>query len=85
MGDSVGRWEGDALVVDVAGYNDKTRLGPPGSFHSDALHVTERYTLTPENRLHCEVTLEDPKVLNKPWKMTSVDSCIFPAKSNQRI
>jgi hypothetical protein len=51
MGDSVGHWEGDTLVVDVTSFNDKTWLGPVGSFHSEALHVTERYTRTDYNTI----------------------------------
>jgi len=67
MGDSVGRWEGDTLVVDVIGFNEKTWLGPVGSFHSDALHVIERYTRTSNESITYEVTIEDPKVLTKPF------------------
>jgi hypothetical protein len=69
MGDSVGHWEGDTLVVDVIGLNDRTWIGPTGSFHSDAMHVTERYTRVDYNRISYDVTVEDPKVLTKPWVM----------------
>ncbi len=71
MGDSVGHWEGDTLVVDVVGFNDKTWLAGIGSIHSDALHVTERYTRTDFNTLLYEVTMEDPKVFTKLWKTRS--------------
>ena len=67
MGDSVGHWEGDTLVVDVTSFNDKTWIGPTGSFHSEAMHVTERYTRVDYNRINYEPTVEDPKVLTKPW------------------
>jgi len=76
FGDSIGHWEGDTLVVDVTHFNDETWLaGIPGSqggsgyFHSDALHVVERYTRTGDT-LRWEATVEDPNVLTKPWKMT---------------
>jgi hypothetical protein len=71
MGDSVGHWEGDTLVVDVTSFNDKTWIGPTGSFHSEAMHVTERYTRVDYNRINYEVTVEDPKVLTKPWVIRS--------------
>jgi len=71
MGDSVGRWEGDTLVVDVTGFNDKTWLGPVGSFHSEELHVVERYTRVDYNTINYDVTMEDPKVFTKPWNTHS--------------
>ena len=67
MGDSVGHWEGDTLVVDVISFNDRTWIGATGTFHSDAMHVTERYTRVDYNRINYDVTVEDPKVLTKPW------------------
>jgi hypothetical protein len=69
MGDSVGRWDGDTLVVDVVGFNDKTWLSGVGTFHSEALHVTERYTRVDKDRIDYEVTMEDPKVLTRPWTL----------------
>ena len=71
MGDSVGHWEGDTLVVDVTSFNDKTWLGPAGTFHSDQLHVTERYTRISKDRINYDITIEDPKVLTQPWVMHS--------------
>jgi len=71
MGDSVGRWEGDTLVVDVTGFNDKTWLGPVGTFHTEALHVTERYTRIDKDRINYDVTMEDPNVFTKPWTIHS--------------
>jgi hypothetical protein len=68
-GDSVGKWEGDTLVVDVTNFNDRNWISPQGitSFHSDALHVTERYRRTAGNALDVEKTYDDPKVLTRPW------------------
>ncbi len=71
MGDSVGHWEGDTLVVDAVGFNDKTWLGPTGSFHSEELHVTERYTRVDKDRINYDVIMEDPKVFTKPWTIHS--------------
>jgi hypothetical protein len=71
MGDSVGHWEGDALVVDVVGFNDKTWLAGVGSFHTEALHVNELYTRASYNTTAYDVTLEDPKVFTKPWSIRS--------------
>jgi hypothetical protein len=71
MGNSVGHWEGDTLVVDVTGFNDKTWLAGAGTFHSDALHVVERYTRIDKDRINYDVTIEDPKVLTKPWTIHS--------------
>jgi hypothetical protein len=71
MGDSVGYWEGDTLVVDVVGFNDKTWLTTTGTFHSDALHITERYTRIDKDQINYEVTVDDPVVLTKPWIIRS--------------
>jgi hypothetical protein len=70
MGHSVGRWEGDTLVVDVTSLNDQTWFDRAGNFHSDALHVVERYTPLSPDALTYEVTIEDPKVFSRPWKMS---------------
>jgi hypothetical protein len=70
MGQSVGRWEGDTLVVDVTGFNDQTWFDRSGNFHSDALHVVERYTRTSPDVIAYEATIEDPKVFTRPWKMS---------------
>lgn len=67
MGDSVARWDGDTLVVDVTGFNDKGWLSGTGTFHSDALHVVERYTRVNKDQIDWEITMEDPNVLTKPW------------------
>ena len=67
MGDSVARWDGDTLVVDVTGFNDKTWLSGTGSFHSEDLHVVERFTLNSDDTITYTATVTDPKVLTKPW------------------
>jgi hypothetical protein len=67
MGDSVGRWDGDTLVVDVVGFNDKTWLTGGPSIHTEALHVVERYQLAPDGTIAYHATVEDPKALTKPW------------------
>jgi len=70
MGDSRGRWEGDTLVVDVKDLTGQTWLDRSGNFHSEALHVIERFTPLSANHLNYDVTLEDPKVFTRPWKMS---------------
>ena len=72
MGHSVGRWDGDTLVVDVTNFNDRTWFSRAGDFHSDALHVVERFTPLTADALRYEVTIEDPNVFTRPWKMTMV-------------
>jgi hypothetical protein len=70
MGDSRGQWEGNTLVVDVIHFNDETWFDRAGNFHSDALHVVERYTPVGPDHINYEATIEDPKVFSKPWKMS---------------
>jgi hypothetical protein len=70
MGHSVGHWEGDTLVVDVTRLNDQTWFDRAGNFHSDALHVVERYTPLSPDALTYDVTIEDPNVFSRPWKMS---------------
>ena len=70
MGWSVGRWEGETLVIDVTDIEEQTWFDRAGNFHSDALHVVERYTPSDANTLNYEVTIEDPKVFTRPWKMS---------------
>jgi len=69
MGDSRGHWEGSTLVVDVTNNNDKSVFDMAGHFHSDALHVVERFTPLSRDVLQYEATLDDPKVFTRPWKM----------------
>ena len=70
MGWSNGRWDGDTLVVDVTGMNEYTWFDRAGNFHSDAIHVTERWTPSGPNHLLYEATIDDPKVFTRPWKMS---------------
>jgi len=72
LGDSRGRWEGDTLVVDVVHFNDQTWFDRAGNFHSDALHVVERYSLMDPDHINYTVTIEDPKVFTRPWNMNMV-------------
>jgi hypothetical protein len=67
MGHSAGRWEGDTLVVDVTNFNDRAWFDRAGNFHSDALHLTERFTLKSPDVIWYEVTIEDPNVYTRPW------------------
>ena len=69
MGQSVGHWEGDTLVVDVTGLDERTWFDRAGDYHSDQLHVVERYTLHSPEVLWYEATIEDPKVFSRPWKI----------------
>jgi hypothetical protein len=70
MGWSSGSWDGDTLVIDVTGMVEDTWFDRAGDYHSDALHLTERYTPTGPNSLLYEVTVDDPKVYTRPWKMS---------------
>ena len=70
-GDAVGRWDGDTFVVDVTNFTDDTWMSAEGrvSFHSDALHIVERYRRVDAETLEIEATVEDPKVLTGPWQV----------------
>jgi hypothetical protein len=67
MGDSIGKWDGDTLVVDTTNFNDKTWLDRIGHPHSAALHLVERFRLVGPKNLQIELTIEDPKAYTKPW------------------
>jgi hypothetical protein len=69
MGDSRGHWDEDTLVVDVMNFTDQTWFDRAGNFHSDALHVVERYTLSEPNTIMYEATIEDAKVFTRPWRV----------------
>jgi hypothetical protein len=70
MGQSVGHWEGDTLVVDVTGFNDQSWFDRAGNYHSDQLHVVERYTRTSADVISYEATIEDKAVYSRPWKIS---------------
>jgi hypothetical protein len=69
MGDSRGRWEGDTLVVDVTNQVARTWFDIAANFHSDQIHVVERFTPIDENTINYEATIDDPKVYTRPWKI----------------
>jgi hypothetical protein len=69
MGWSIGRWEGNTLVIDVTDQNDQTWFDRAGNFHSEELKVVERYTLADRNTINYEATMEDAKVFSRPWKI----------------
>lgn len=70
MGQSNGRWDGDTLVVDVTDFREESWFDRAGNFHSDALKVTERFTMTSPYHITYEATIEDPNVFTRPWKVT---------------
>jgi hypothetical protein len=70
MGWSNGRWDGDTLVIDVTGFNDKTWFDRAGNFHSEALHVVERWTPAGPNLIQYEALIDDPKVFTRSWKVS---------------
>ncbi|HEY6529813.1 MAG TPA: hypothetical protein VIZ65_14065 [Cellvibrionaceae bacterium] len=70
LGDSRAKWEGDTLVVDVKHFNDKTWLDRAGNYHSDALHVIERWTYIDINTVEYQATVEDEKVFSRPWTLS---------------
>ena len=69
MGQSVGSWSGDTLVIETTGQNDQTWFDRAGNFHSDALRVTERFTPTSPHTMLYEATLEDANVFTEPWSI----------------
>jgi hypothetical protein len=70
MGWSNGSWDGDTLVVDVKGFNDMTWFDRAGNYHTDQLHVVERFTPITPYHLQYEATIEDPGVFTRPWKVS---------------
>jgi hypothetical protein len=70
MGYSVGKWEGDTLVVDSSGFNDQTWLDDGGHPHSDALHVIERFRRIDFGHMELGITIDDPKMYTKSWTVT---------------
>ena len=72
MGDAVGKYEGDTLVIDTIGFNDKTWLDQAGHPHSDALHVIERFRRLSHDKLELNVTIDDPKAYTKTFSATKM-------------
>ena len=70
MGWSNGKWDGESLVVDTKGFNDQSWFDRAGNFHSDALHVVERFTPRSADTLNYEATIEDSKTFSRPWKIS---------------
>lgn len=67
MGLSWARWEGDTLVIESTGFNDRTWFDRAGNYHSDKLKVTERFTRTSDHTIDYAATMEDPEVFTRPW------------------
>jgi hypothetical protein len=67
MGDSIGTWEGNTLVVDTVGFNDKSWLDNDGHPHSEDLHLEERIRRVSHDALAIDVTIDDPKAYTKAW------------------
>jgi len=67
LGYSIGKWDGNTLIVDTIGFNDETWLDDGGFPHTESLHITERYTRVDMDQINYDVTIEDPKVLTRPW------------------
>jgi hypothetical protein len=70
MGHSVGRWEGDTLVVEVTDFSEQPWFDRAGNFHSDGLRLVERYSLITPDAIRYEVTIEDSNVFTRPWKIS---------------
>ena len=69
MGDSVGHWEGDTLVIDTTNQNGKTWFDMAGNFTTPNIHVVERITPVDANTISYEATIEDPTIYTRPWKI----------------
>ena len=72
FGDSIGRWEGNTLVVDTINFNDKTWIDNMGHPHSDKLHLVERFTRTDHDHIRMDITIEDPIAYTQPWTATKI-------------
>jgi hypothetical protein len=70
MGDSRGLWDGDSLVIEVTGSNDRAWFDKAGNYHSDKARITERFTLTDADTIRYEATVTDPQIFTRPWKIT---------------
>jgi len=70
MGNSIAHWDGDTLVIDVTSFNDQSWFDRAGDYHSDELHVIERYTPVNPDVIQYEATIEDPKTFSRPWNIS---------------
>jgi hypothetical protein len=77
MGYSIGKWDGDTLLVDTTGFNDSETILPGGRPHTDALHLIERFRRRDFGHLEIQFTIEDPEVYAKPWRF-KVDQHLLP-------
>jgi hypothetical protein len=71
LGDPIGHWDGDTLVVDSTNFNDKTRMSLGGDFHGADAHIVERFQMLDANTIKWTMTIDNPKVFTRPWTMTS--------------
>jgi len=71
LGDSYGWWEGDSLMVDVVGFNDRSWLDSSGHPHGEKLHVVEKYTRVDSSKLEYTATIDDPEYYTRPWTVTT--------------
>ena len=78
MGDSIGRWEGDTLVVDTTNFNDKTNFSQTIPFHSEALHTVERFTMVDPYIVDYQITIEDPKLFTAPIRIAGTFAAAAP-------
>jgi hypothetical protein len=74
MGDSIGHWEGNTLIVDTTNFNGRVAYSREIPYLSDALHTVERLTVVDENTIDYEVTIEDPQLFTGPWKVAGAFS-----------
>ena len=71
LGDSYGWWEGDSLMIDVVGFNDRTWLDASGHPHGEKLHVVEKFTRVDSSKLEYTATIDDPEFYTRPWTVTA--------------
>ena len=81
LGDAVGHWEGDSLIVDSVGFNDKTWLDEAGHPHSERLHVIEKYTRTSPSAMKLDVVIDDPGAYTQSWTFSTT----IPFRAGQRL
>ena len=82
LGDSIGRWEGGTLVVDITNLAGKTRMALGGDFYSADAHLVERFTMVDSNTINWTMTIDDPKVFTRPWTIKSTTPLLRRAINN---